>query len=114
LNPNQALLYRLSGDRNPLHIDQGVATIAGFKKPIIHGLCTYGYTSRVIYDNYLEGKPENLIKFGGKFTSPIYPGETIIVEMWKEGTTIIYQTKVKETGKISLSGYAEMKGQAKL
>ena len=88
--PSQALIYRLNGDTNPLHIDKDMAAIGGFDKPILHGLCSYGFTSRLIYQKYCSGNPKALAKFSSRFVSHVFPGETLVVETWKEGNVIAF------------------------
>lgn len=112
--PNQAILYRLNGDINPLHINPDVAEVGGFQRPIIHGLCTAGITARLVYEKYCNGDPKLLSKYSTRFTSHIFPGETYIVEIWKEGNTLIFQTKTKERGLVALKGFAELREPAKL
>jgi acyl dehydratase len=112
--PNQALLYRLNGDLNPLHIDPDMAGLGGFEKPIIHGLCSSGFTARMVYEKYCNGDPTALKKFSTRFLSHVFPGETYIVEIWKDGNTLIFQTKTKERGKVAVRGFAELKEQPKL
>eukprot|EP00347_Sterkiella_histriomuscorum_P004369 403360719 len=111
---NQAILYRLNGDYNPLHVDKGFAEVGGFERPILHGLCTYGFTARMIYDTYCNGDPNLLKSFNSRFVSHVYPGETLIVESWKEGNIIVFQTKTKERGLVCLRGFAELREQPKL
>ncbi|MXO60660.1 3-alpha,7-alpha,12-alpha-trihydroxy-5-beta-cholest-24-enoyl-CoA hydratase [Altererythrobacter salegens] len=81
--PEQALLYRLSGDGNPLHYDPEVAKAAGFPSPILHGLCTYGYACRAILQAALPDNGFNLRKLQCRFTAPVYPGDRLEVEIWK-------------------------------
>lgn len=95
----QAAVYRLSGDRNPLHVDPEFSKVGGFKVPILHGLCFFGIAGKHVYQKY--GMFRNIkVRFAGT----VLPGQTLITEMWKEGNTVIFQQKVKETGKLSLSG----------
>lgn len=101
---SQALLYRLSGDYNPLHSDPMVANIAGFSRPILHGLCTLGYAVRAIIKCCCNGKPALVKSVLGRFILHVYPGETLITEMWKTDSRVIYQTRVKERQKVVLSG----------
>jgi acyl dehydratase len=81
--PQQALLYRLCGDRNPLHSDPEFASAAGFPKPILHGLCTYGMTCKALVDAILGGDTEALGSYGARFAGVIFPGETLKVSAWK-------------------------------
>ncbi|MBL8271527.1 MaoC/PaaZ C-terminal domain-containing protein [Steroidobacter sp.] len=79
---NQALIYRLSGDYNPLHSDPEIAAIAGFNRPILHGLCHYGMAARALIRALCNDDPTRLLKFDTRFTSPVYPGEPLHVEVW--------------------------------
>ncbi|PNP38668.1 hypothetical protein TGAMA5MH_09394 [Trichoderma gamsii] len=98
---DQAAIYRLSGDYNPLHIDPGFAKMGGFKAPILHGLCTFGVAGKAVYDRF--GAFRNVkVRFAG----PVIPGQTIVTEMWREGKKIVFQCKVKETGKVCIAGAA--------
>jgi acyl dehydratase len=82
---DQALLYRLSGDRNPLHSDPKFAAMAGFDRPILHGLCTYGFTGRGLLHALCGGDPAQFRSMTGRFSSPVYPGETLTVRIWVDG-----------------------------
>lgn len=82
--PQQALLYRLCGDRNPLHSDPAFAEAAGFPKPILHGLCTYGMVCKGILDELLNGETTRLRSYGARFTGVVFPGETVRTELWSE------------------------------
>ncbi|CDW86948.1 like domain containing protein [Stylonychia lemnae] len=112
--PNQAILYRLNGDINPLHINKDMAAMGGFDQPILHGLCSFGFTARLIYQKYSSGNPQGLVKFSSRFVSHVFPGETLVVESWKDGNIIIFQTKTKERGLVCLRGFAELKESPKL
>lgn len=83
--PDQALLYRLSGDHNPLHSDPSFAEMAGFDRPILHGLCTYGFTGRGLVSALCDGDPTRLTSMDGRFSSPVFPGEVLTVRMWQTG-----------------------------
>lgn len=87
--PSQALLYRLSGDYNPLHADPEFASEVGFDQPILHGLCTYGYAGRALLRGVCAGDPEKLATFRGQFSQPVFPGDTLIVRSWNEGARVI-------------------------
>jgi acyl dehydratase len=82
---DQALLYRLSGDRNPLHSDPKFAAMAGFPRPILHGLCTYGFTGRALLQTLCGGDPARFRSMSGRFSSPVFPGEALTVRIWTEG-----------------------------
>ena len=92
--PDQALLYRLSGDRNPLHSDPSFAKLAGFDKPILHGLCTFGFTGRALLHAVCDSEPERFQHMEGRFSQPVMPGDTLEVRMWVDGNDAIYQTYV--------------------
>ncbi|KAK7754046.1 bifunctional hydroxyacyl-CoA dehydrogenase/enoyl-CoA hydratase fox2 [Diatrype stigma] len=97
---DQAAVYRLSGDYNPLHIDPGFAKMGGFKKPILHGLCFMGVVGKAVYERF---GPFRSIKV--RFAGTVLPGQTLVTEMWKEGDNkVVFQAKVKETGKLAISG----------
>lgn len=82
---DQALLYRLSGDHNPLHSDPSFASAAGFDRPILHGLCTYGFTCRGLVRSLCGGDATKLTSMDGRFSSPVYPGEALTVRVWRTG-----------------------------
>lgn len=104
-HPAQALLYRLSGDYNPLHSDPMIAQVAGFSRPILHGLCSLGFAVRAIIKCLCKGNPNMVRSISGRFLLHVYPGETLITEMWLESSRmVVYQVKVKERGKAVLSG----------
>jgi|TARA_B110000967_G_scaffold77568_1_gene80151 acyl dehydratase len=106
--PQAALLYRLNGDLNPLHADPVVAEKAGFKGPILHGLCTYGIAARAILASCLRNDPARLASLKVRFSSPVYPGETIITEIWREQSHINFQCIVAERKVVVVSnGIAE-------
>jgi acyl dehydratase len=88
----QALLYRLSGDRNPLHVDPAMAAIGGFDRPILHGLCTFANVCRAAIDAFADGDPERFRSIKVRFASPVYPGETIVVRLWRESSSDVLCT----------------------
>ncbi|KAI4388494.1 hypothetical protein MLD38_000816 [Melastoma candidum] len=106
--PSQALLYRLSGDYNPLHSDPMIAKVAGFSLPILHGLCTLGHAIRAVVKRICKGDPDIVKCISGRFLLHVYPGETLITEMWLQGLRVIYQTKVKERNRAVLLGYVDL------
>ena len=87
--PQQALLYRLCGDRNPLHSDPGFASAAGFPKPILHGLCTYGIGAKALVDRFLDGDVSRVESYGARFAGVLYPGETLKASVWKDGDKLL-------------------------
>ena len=90
---DQALIYRLSGDRNPLHSDPKFAAMAGFDRPILHGLCTYGFTGRGLLHALCGGDPALFRSMAGRFSSPVFPGEALTVRIWVEGDgEAVFQT----------------------
>lgn len=101
--PDQALIYRLSGDRNPLHSDPKVAKLAGFPKPILHGLCSYGTACRAILTAVAEHDPARIKQFDVRFSSPVFPGETIVTDIWKDGHTVSFRARVKERDVVVLN-----------
>jgi acyl dehydratase len=92
--PDQALIYRLSGDRNPLHSDPTFAALGGFDRPILHGLCTYGFTGRALLHTLCDSDPARFRSMEGRFSSPVFPGEALTVAMWDDdGHSAIFQTR---------------------
>jgi len=94
--PQQALLYRLNGDKNPLHADPEFAKMAGFDAPIIHGLCSYGIACKAIVDAALGGDPTRVARYQARFRGVAFPGETYLTSWWKEGNDIVLSVKSKE------------------
>ncbi|MCP3990445.1 MAG: enoyl-CoA hydratase [Actinomycetia bacterium] len=89
---DQALLYRLNGDRNPLHSDPLFAADGGFPKPILHGLCTYGFTGRALLNGLCDGDPGRFGSMDARFTSPVMPGETLTVRIWRTDDGALFRT----------------------
>jgi len=85
---NQAALYRMSGDRNPLHIDPAIAKMVGFKEPILHGLCTYGVVCRRFVQEVFKGEAGNLKSYSARFSTPVIPGEKLQVKVWQAGPAL--------------------------
>lgn len=94
--PQQALLYRLNGDKNPLHADPEFAAKGGFDTPIIHGLCSYGIVCKAIVDGVLGGDPTRVAKYSARFRGVAFPGETYLTSYWKDGDTLWVEAKSKE------------------
>ena len=90
---DQALVYRLSGDRNPLHSDPSFAQMGGFDPPILHGLCTYGFTGRALLHAICGGDASRFKSMTGRFSKPVYPGEALSVSMWVDGNECVFQTR---------------------
>jgi acyl dehydratase len=107
--PDQALLYRLTGDHNALHVDPAVAAAAGFERPILHGLCTYGFACRAVLRGVCRDDPARLRRFDVRFSNPVFPGETLRTEIWREGENrAAFRTSVVESGRVVLNnGLAE-------
>lgn len=90
--PEQALLYRSTGDRNPLHTDPAFAARAGFQRPILHGLCTYGYTGRALLHAVCGSDPARFTSMEARFTRPVLPGDGLDVAIWVDGGTAYFRT----------------------
>ncbi|HEX3596095.1 MAG TPA: MaoC/PaaZ C-terminal domain-containing protein [Polyangiaceae bacterium] len=109
---SQALLYRLSGDKNPLHVDPMMAKMGGFDVPILHGLCTFGYLGRAVIETCTDDQPERFKSIQVRFSKPVFPGETIVSQLWKVSPNeIICKARVKErdtdvitNAKVTLTG----------
>jgi acyl dehydratase len=96
--PQQHLIYRLSGDKTLFHVDPEIARQAGFEKPIMHGLCSYGMVCKALVDSLLESDVTRVARFRARFARPVFPGETILVSAWREGGRIVATTQTKERG----------------
>jgi acyl dehydratase len=94
--PQQALLYRLCGDRNPLHSDPEFAATAGFDRPILHGLCSYGMACKTMVDHLLDGDPTQVASFSARFAGVVYPGETLRTRAWRRERDWVVSTTVVE------------------
>jgi acyl dehydratase len=100
--PDQALLYRLCGDRNPLHADPAFAKIVGFPRPILHGLCTYGISCRAVLQAYAGYDPARIRSHYARFSAPIFPGETLTMDLWQDGEVVSFEGRVAERGVVAL------------
>lgn len=107
----QAATYRLSGDRNPLHIDPATARQAGFDRPILHGLATLGVTARALIHACCDGQADRLAEIAVRFTAPVYPGETIRTHIWHEGGALHFRADVPARGvRVIDNGLARLRG----
>lgn len=93
---NQAAIYRLSGDRNPLHIEPERAKAAGFDRPILHGLCTYGFTCRAVLEAFCGFDPAMLASHRARFAAPVFPGETLRIRLWRDNDIVSFEADVIE------------------
>ncbi len=93
---DQALFYRLTGDRNPLHADPAAARAVGFERPILHGLCTFGVACKAVLQTICDYDYTLIESFDGRFSAPVLPGDTITTDMWQDGNIISFQCKAKE------------------
>jgi acyl dehydratase len=94
VRPDAALLYRLTGDRNPLHADPAAARRAGFAGPILHGLCTFGMTCRAVLQSVVAWQPERIASHEARFSAPVYPGEMLEIALWQDQSRISFEASV--------------------
>ena len=99
-SPDQALVYRLSGDRNPLHSDPAFAAMGGFDRPILHGLCSYGFTGRALLHVLCHSDPSRFQHMEGRFSSPVLPGDALTIHMWDTGDGEAVFTTSKQDGTV--------------
>jgi acyl dehydratase len=104
VRPDAALLYRLTGDLNPLHADPAAAGQAGFNRPILHGLCTFGMTCRAVLESVVAWQPDRIASQEARFTAPVYPGETLEIAVWRDGPTVAFEASVPARDTIVLTG----------
>ncbi len=103
--PQQALLYRLCGDKNPLHCDPEVAEAMGFKRPILHGLCSYGIVCKAAVDGVLEGNLNAVGSYSARFTGVVFPGETLRIKLWTESNLIFVEAETTTHGDQVIRGF---------
>ncbi|NMG42262.1 3-alpha,7-alpha,12-alpha-trihydroxy-5-beta-cholest-24-enoyl-CoA hydratase [Aromatoleum toluvorans] len=96
--PQAALLYRLNGDTNPLHADPELARRAGFERPILHGLCSYGLAVHALLKTWCDYDATRIASVRARFSAPVYPGETLVFESWRDGQTLSFRARSKERG----------------
>lgn len=106
-SPNQAVIYQLLGDRNPLHVDRTMAALGGFDRPILHGLCTMGFGTRAVLRHFLDYDVEKFRSIFVRFTSHVFPGETLVTDMWRESSRVIFSMKTAERGLQVVQGAIE-------
>jgi acyl dehydratase len=102
--PDQALLYRLSGDRNPLHADPKFAAMAGFDRPILHGLCSYGFTGRALLHTLCGSDPDRFVSMAARFSKPVFPGDALTVSMWELGDGEAFFRTAVQSGDVVIDG----------
>ena len=107
--PEMALIYRLSGDINPLHAEPAFARVAGFPRPILHGLASFGVAGHALLKSVCAYDPARLAAISGRFSAPVFPGETIRTEMWRDGAVVSFRARVVERDVIAVNnGRAEI------
>jgi acyl dehydratase len=92
------LLYRLNGDRNPLHAEPDVARRVGFPRPILHGMCSYGMTCRAVLQEVCDYNPDLILSHQARFSAPVFPGEAITVDLWRDGNVVSFEGRVQDRG----------------
>ena len=103
ISPRAGLLYRLNGDRNPLHVDPAVAAAAGYPRPILHGLCTLGHAGHAVLRSVCDYDATRIRSMAVRFTAPVFPGETLRTEMWHEDGDLAFRASVPERDTVVLS-----------
>jgi acyl dehydratase len=108
--PESALIYRLSGDLNPLHSDPAVAKQAGYARPIMHGLGSFGVAARAVVKSFCGYDPQKLVAFAARFSAPVFPGETLRTEMWRDDAIVSFRSRVAERDVVAVTnGRAEVR-----
>ena len=108
--PEAALIYRLSGDLNPLHADPAVAKQAGYPRPIMHGLGNFGIAGHAVLRAFCGYDPDKLVAFACRFSAPVFPGETLRTEMWRDGKIVSFRSRVVERDALAVNnGRAELR-----
>lgn len=108
--PNQAAIYRLCGDRNPLHIEPERATAAGFDRPILHGLCTYGYTCRAVLEAFCDFDPTLMASHQARFAAPVFPGESLRISLWRDGDVVSFEAEsIERSVKVVKNGRSRLR-----
>ncbi len=101
--PESALIYRLSGDYNPLHSEPAIAKAAGYPRPILHGLATFGVSGHAVLKTYCGYDPARMASIAGRFSAPVFPGETIRTEMWRDGNVVSFRARVAERDVVAIN-----------
>jgi acyl dehydratase len=96
--PELALLYRLTGDRNPIHADPEAARSAGFDRPLLHGLCSFGISCRAVLEIYAGFDPARMASHQARFAAPVYPGETLTIDLWRDGAVVSFEGRIRARG----------------
>jgi acyl dehydratase len=113
IRKDQAELYRLCGDRNPLHIDPSRAVKAGFSAPILHGLCTYGMACRAVLQSYCDYDPTRIYRHAVRFSAPVYPGETLSFALWRDDDVVSFEASIKARNVVVLKNGKTVLGAAR-
>jgi acyl dehydratase len=96
--PDLALQYRLTGDRNPIHAEPEIARHAGFARPLLHGLCSFAISCRAVLELYADFDPVQIASHQARFASPVYPGETLTLDLWRDGVDVSFEARVRARG----------------
>jgi acyl dehydratase len=96
--PELALLYRLTGDRNPIHANPEAARSAGFDRPLLHGLCSFGISCRAVLEIYAGFDPAQIASHQARFAAPVYPGETLTIDLWRDGAVVSFEGRIRVRG----------------